>query len=120
MANIVSDLRCFGPGKNGYAPQTVPTVDQLIAAGASETGYRLSEYDDYLGKAAYNLAEGRDDRTWVLEDKSCDVNLVYVPDAHGFFLEDYSGSIWRPTNIDEAVTLVEEMAFQMDRYGELI
>ncbi len=115
MSNIVSDLRCFGPGKKGYAPQTVPTVEELIAAGAEETGYRISEYE---GSRNVTLPEGRDDRSWVLE--SGEVNVTYVPDVHGFFIENFNGNIWRPSDLGEALALVEEMAFQMDRYGELI
>ena len=115
MSNIVSDLRCFGPGKKGYAPQTVPTVEQLIAAGAEETGYTLADYD---GDRDIALAEGRDTRTWVIEKGS--ENVIYVPDEHGFYLENFNGNKWRPSDLDEAVTLVEEMSFQMNRYGELL
>lgn len=104
MGNIVNEVR-FNSIK---MPQVVPTIDELLLINAIETG------DTVLG-----LPEGRDNRIWVVTDTNESINLTLVPDNHGFYLEDFNGSKWRPADLYEMNRLISEMAFQMNRYGEL-
>lgn len=118
MPNIVNSLRWYGSNITKSPAQTVPTVEQLIAAGADETGYKLEEYEGYNPETDA-LPEGRDTRTWNICSKEYDTYLMYIPDAEGFYLENYNGNKWRPEDLDECIALVDEIGFQEDRYGDL-
>jgi len=113
---IIDRLRWFSYGKQKLEPQDVPSHDQLIAFGAEETGNRLCDYESE--RKDFKLPDGRDDRTYaIVSDK---VDIIYVPDEHGFYVENGTGLTWRPKDLDELRDLIGEMDHQLRRYGELL
>lgn len=118
MAETILDrLSWFGYGKQKLEPQEIPTHDQLIAFGAEETGYTIRDYESRKG---IQLAEGRNELTYSVESERGKADVIYVPDEHGWYVENGSGFKWRPKNLDELKDILDEMDHQIDRYGELL
>jgi hypothetical protein len=116
---IVDELRWYGPGKKGYPEQTIPTTEQLLAAGAEETGDTIESYSGYDPQKDA-LPEGRDSRTYSIDSPGRQTYVTYIPDAHGFYVENMKGTKWRPKDLDELETLLDEMDHQISRYGSLL
>lgn len=114
MPSIIDDLRYFGPSKRVWPKQTIPTHEELIASGAEETGYTILDYTHEP------LQEGRDTRSYAVESPQGQANLLYVPDAEGFYVENFNGNQWRPEDLAQLHYLLEEMDHQLSRYGELL
>ncbi len=116
---LVDTLKWYGPSAKGYPAQTIPTPEQLEVWGAKVTGYTIAEYDGYDPETEA-LPEGRDTRTWVAWSPLVHVNVIVIPDQHGFYVEDFNGQQWRPADLEQLRALFEEMDHQVSRYGGLL
>lgn len=100
MTRLIDLRRVWGNiSKEKLIPQEIPSVDDLIRLGAEETG------DHERG-----LPDGRDSRTWSITNEFGMYYMTYIPDEHGFYLENITGSTWRPANIQEAIEIFDQYA----------
>jgi len=109
MSNLVEITRWYGPGWRGYAPQLIPTCDELLAAGAVETGECVPDYGDLTDA----LPTERDQRTWYVESPCHTLILLLVPDLRGFYVEDERGDRWRPHCLCELGELLQGLVEQL-------
>ncbi len=120
---ILDELKWYGnptlPARLFKTPQTVPTHEELLAFPGEETGDTIETRWGYEAEK-HALPEGRDNRTYALDSPDQSVNVTYVPDQQGFYIETLSGTKYRPQDLDEVHTLLEEMDHQIDRYGDLL
>ncbi|CCH01233.1 hypothetical protein FAES_3224 [Fibrella aestuarina BUZ 2] len=114
---IIDDLRWFSyGGKENLEPQQIPTHDELIAFGAEVSDSTLQERH-----GTEPLPEGRDERLYWIDSKECSrTMLTYVPDAHGWYVENSKGFKWRPKDLNDLYALMDEMDQQYERYGDLL
>ena len=116
---IIDDLQWFSASKKAPDKQEIPTHDQLLAFPADETGNRLEDYGSYDPETD-KLPDGRDSRTYAIDSPRGRANLIFIPDQYGWYVENGAGHKWRPENLEQLRDLLEEMDFQINRYGGLL
>ncbi len=104
MIGLVESTRWHGPHWRGHLPQLVPSLAELLQAGAVATGDCLPDYED-----EDSLPAGRDKQTWYIESPGHHVILLLVPDKRGFYLEDEHGDRWRPACLREILEVLRSL-----------
>jgi hypothetical protein len=120
MAETIIDSLRYHGGKQPLTKQTIPPHEELLAFPGEETGDTLETRPGGYDPLRDALPEGRDSRLYSLDSPGRCTWVTYIPDAHGFYVEDFKGTRYRPEDLDELKALLEEMDHQIGRYGGLL